>query len=252
MILAYHRPNTLPEALQLLSRSEPPTLPLGGGTSLTRPTPENIEVVDLQALGMNKIHKHGNNLVIGATTSLQELLENVHATPALRKALKLEAPLGIRNTATVAGTLVMADGRSTFTTVLLALDAKLNVEGQRSDSIALGEYLPLRADPPKGFLITGIEIPLNTELVFEAVARTPADKPIVCAVLTRWPSGRTRLALGGFGATPLLAMDGTEADGAVSAAQNAFHEATDEWAGAEYRTQVAGKLASRCLQQLKK
>jgi len=169
---------------------------------------------------------------------------------ALKKALKLDAPLNLRNAATVAGTLVVADGRSSFTTVLLALDARLTIEGGKSktkEEIALGEFLPLRPEKLKGRLITGIDFSFKTGLAFETVARTPADTPIVSAALASWPSGRTRLVLGGVGPLPLLAMDGTEADGLESAARNAFHEAGDEWASAEYRMQMAGTLAKRCL-----
>ena len=80
------------------------------------------------------------------------------------------------------------------------------------------------------------------------MSRTPADKPIVCAALAQWNSGRTRLALGGIGKNPSLAMDGTEANGAEAAARNAFHEAADEYASAEYRMDVAATLAKRCMQ----
>ena len=49
---------------------------------------------------------------------------------------------------------------------------------------------------------------------------------------------------------PMLAMDGTESNGIESAARNAFHEATDEWASAEYRADVAARLAKRCLESI--
>jgi CO/xanthine dehydrogenase FAD-binding subunit len=199
-------------------------------------------------LGLNTIHERGKELEIGATATLQQLLESEHTPKALIAALKLEAPLNIRNAATVAGTLIAADGRSTFASVLLALDAKLTVDGRRSTVHGLGEFLPLRPDNLRGSLITSISIPLNVKLTFESVARTPADKPIVCAVLALWPSGRARLALGGYGRSPLLAMDGTETDGLEEVARNAFHEATDEWASAEYRMDVAATLAKRCFE----
>ena len=247
MITKYYRPQTLEEALTLLAR--PDTLPLGGGTLLSQPTPASVEVVDLQALGLNTIHKKGNNLEIGATATLQELLESDYAPEALKIALKLEAPLNIRNAATVAGALVAADGRSTFATALLALDARLTIQ-PNGEKIEIGNFLPLRSDKLGGKLITTVTIPLNTKLAFETVARTPADKPIVCAALAIWPSGRARLALGGYGKSPLLAMDGTEAEGAEAAARNTFHEATDEWASAEYRMDVAATLAKRCLKVL--
>ena len=65
--------------------------------------------------------------------------------------------------------------------------------------------------------------------------------------LARWPSGRTRLAVGGYGNAPLLAMDGTESGGLEAAARNAFNDANDSWASAEYRREVAGILVYRCL-----
>ena len=248
MINAYHRPNTISEALDLLKK--PGILPLGGGALLsTIKSAATIEVVDLQALGLNTICKNGNNLEIGASTALQELLESEHAPEALKAALKLEAPLNIRNAATVAGTLVAADGRSTFATVMLALDAKLSLQ-PNDEEIEIGNFLPVRKDQLPGKLITAIAMPLNARLALETVARTPADKPILCAALAIWPSGRTRLALGGYGKAPLLAMDGTEAEGLEAAARNAFHEATDEWGSAAYRMDVAATLAKRCVEKL--
>ena len=278
MIIEYHRPQTIEEALALIGRSSPKTLPLGGGTFLSRaatllgpgPTTESVEVVDLQALGLNSLKRNGNNLEIGATVTLQGLLEDANCPATLKSALKLEAPLNIRNAATVAGTIVTCDGRSTFATALLALDAKLTIDrrpktdnGPSSTVYGLGEFLPLRTQYLTGKLITKIEIPLNIKLAFEFVSRTPADKPIVCAALAQWNSGRTRLTLGGYGKSPLLAMDGphpflspsgrgTEGEGIEAAARNAFHEAKDDWASAEYRQDAAATLAKRCIRDLEK
>jgi CO/xanthine dehydrogenase FAD-binding subunit len=246
MITAYHRPKTLDEALTLLT--QPNRTPLGGGTLLSKSRIDSVEAVDLQALSLDSVKKSGNNLEIGATVTLQQLLEYEDCPDALKAALKLEAPLNLRNAATAAGTLVSCDGRSTFSTVILALDAKLDIRRSTDESQVLnvGEFLALR---PRG-LITSITIPLNLKLAFEYVSRTPADKPIVGAALARWNSGRTRLVLGGYGKSPLLAMDGTEAEGIEPAARNAFHEATDEYASAEYRIDIAATLARRCLENI--
>ncbi len=246
MITEYMRPKTIEEALKMLSRTN--VRPLGGGTVLTQVKNEAFAVVDLQALGLDKFRKAGEKLEIGAVATLTALLENSHIPAALAEALRLETPLNLRNMGTVAGTLVSADGRSPFTTVMLALDAKLTIEGGSSPQvIGLGDFLPQRSELIHGKLITRIEIPLNTNLGFESVARTPADRPIVCAAVASWPSGRTRLALGGWGPTPLLAMDGNEPGGIKEAARNAYAEAGDEWASAEYRAEIAAVLAERCL-----
>jgi len=246
MITTYHRPQTLEEAIVLISRPDTKTLPLGGGTFLSHSQSESIEVVDLQALGLNQIKKAGNNLEIGGTTTLQHLLEIKEFPNAFQAALKLEAPLNIRNVATIAGTIITSDGRSTFTTVMLALDAKCIIQ-PNDQELQVGNLLPLHESLLRGKLITKMIIPINTRVAFHFISRTPSDKPIICMALAQWPSGRTRLALGGYGDTPLLAMDGTETTGLEAAAHNAYTNAGDRWASAEYRQKVATILAKRCL-----
>jgi CO/xanthine dehydrogenase FAD-binding subunit len=252
MITAYHRPTSLDQALELLR--QPGTVPLGGGTLLSASRAGSVIAVDLQALGLDQIARSGNEIQMGATLTLQSLAA---AAPfaALERAIKLEAPLNIRNAATLAGTIASCDGRSPLTTALLALDARLDfhVPGSRRsqgparpETIGLGEYLPLRT--PR--LITALRVHGDLKLAFEYVSRTPADKPIVCVALARWPSGRTRLAVGGFGGSPMLAMDGTEAEGIESAARNALHDAGDDWASAEYRMDAAAVLARRALARI--
>lgn len=247
MIINYHRPQTLEQALELLK--QPATLPLGGGTALNSPAykDQDFSVVDLQLLDLSQTHKKGHTLEIGATSSLQQLLENAHISAALAQAIRQEATLNIRNAATIAGTLITSDGRSAFATMLLALDAKLTIVHEQTTTVGLAEYWALR---PTG-LITHIDIPLNVKTAYEQVARTPADLPIVAAGLTQWDSGRTRLALGGYGKKPLLAMDGTESEGLEAAARNTFHESMDAWTSAEYRMDAAATLAVRCLQAAK-
>jgi CO/xanthine dehydrogenase FAD-binding subunit len=245
MIKDYFRPQTIEEALKLLD--QPATIPLGGGTWINQPHKETFSVVDLQDLGLNHIRKHGNNLEIDACVTLQQLLENPNCPEALKQAIRLDAPLNIRNAATIAGRLISCDGRSAYAAMMLSLDAKLTTASDAS--LGLGEFLPLRNLPGK--LITRLTIPLNVKTAYEQVARTPADLPIVAAALTQWASGRTRLALGGYSKAPLLAMDGTESDGLEEAARNAFHESADEIASAEYRMDVAATLAKRCMESLK-
>ncbi len=246
MITQYYRPLTLEEALQLLSRTD--TRPLGGGTLLTQRRDETFSVVDLQALGLNHLNKSGDRLMIGATTTLQALLESTYSTESLKSALLLETPLNLRTMGTAAGTLVTSDGRSPFATVMLALDAKL-IFAPGDETITLGNYLPTRPGAPNQ-LITKIEIPLNVHLAFEAVARSPSDKPIVCAALAQWPSGRTRLALGGFGDSPALALDGNAPNDLEAAARNAFADAGDAWVSKEYRSEIAAVLAKRCMEKI--
>ena len=255
MIVEYHRPETLEEALTLLTRPGVVSRPLGGGTAIDRFGPGSLAVIDLQRLDLNKVQERGNWIDLGATVTLQKLLDTPNLPEALYETIRREASHNLRQVATVAGTLVAADGRSPFGTAMHALDAAIHLrpgkEGKDSDQVRPGDFLSFREEMLNGRLITQVTIPLNASLAYAYVARTPADRPVVCAAAAQWPSGRTRVALGGFGTAPVLALDGPEAAGAETAAQNAYSGAGDEWASAEYREEVAGVLVRRCIEELR-
>ena len=160
-----------------------------------------------------------------------------------------EATYNLRQVATIGGTLVSADGRSPLTTVLLAMDAKL-VLSPGDEIVDLGDLIHLRSEWLKGRLIIIIRIPKGVNLCYEYVARSPADLPIVSTSVAIWSSGRTRVILGGFGESPLLSSDGPERGGEELAAKDAFSQAGDEWATAEYRMEIAPILVKRCLTKI--
>ena len=58
------------------------------------------------------------------------------------------------------------------------------------------------------------------------------------------------MAVGGYGKTPKLAMDGPNSVGAEIAAKDVYHEAADVWASALYRREMAEILTKRCLEQV--
>jgi CO/xanthine dehydrogenase FAD-binding subunit len=262
MITEYHRPDSLHAALALLARSQPHTLPLGGGTVLTQPQAsrqasqlagqDSFAVVDLQALGLDMLESSNQALQIGATVTLEALLAYPELPAALDHAIRHEATTNLRQTATAAGTLVASDGRSPFCLVMLALDTSVEFASLAGgeETLSLGELLPQRNTWLPGRLITRLTIPLKIKLAYHFAARTPADRPLVAAAAAAWPSGRTRLALGGFGPAPTLVLDGPEPGGIELAAREAYSLAGDAWADAEYRSAAAAELAHRCLNDL--
>jgi len=254
MIIEYHRPDHLAEALALLSRSDPFTIPIGGGSTLSRFASQPLAVVDTQSLGLDTFDVQGDYLDLGASLTLQALLLQLDTHPEIehasfQKAIQHEASNNLRQVGSVAGALIAADGRSPFATVMLALDAALLFE-PGGETVRLGELLPFRGERYLRRLITRISIPANVRLGYEYVARSPADLPIVCVGAALWPSGRTRLVLGGFGSSPLLVFDGPDAEGAEIAARSACSQAGDSWASAEYRQDVAGILTRRVIQSI--
>jgi CO/xanthine dehydrogenase FAD-binding subunit len=254
VITEYHRPKSIDEALKLLSRPSPLTLPLGGGTVLNLSSPPDCAVVDIQDLGLTNLEEKSDMLIVGAMVTLQSLAgyagqQATDTGAVLKRVIEYESTYNTRQCATLGGLVASAGGRSPLGTVLLALDCQLTlVPGNQR--LLFGELLPLRQENLKGKLITEVGIPLKAGLAFEYVARSPADRPIVCTAVAVWPSGRTRIALGGYGKAPLLAMDGPNAEGGVEAARDAYSSAQDDWGSGEYRREVAGILTRRCLDSL--
>lgn len=249
MIVEYHRPTTVEKALALLSKKEIQTIPIGGGSAFKRFIKKPVAVVDLQELDFNQIKDGRKILEVGATVTLQNLLESTRISPALAEVIRYEASYNLRQVASIAGTLVAANGRSPLTTALLALDTQL-VLLPEEEVVDLGDFLPLRSDLLLGRLIVAVRFPAEIKLDYDYVARSPADKPIVCVAVCKWPSGRTRVALGGFGDVPMLVFDGTESSGAEVAAKNAYSKAEDKWASSEYRQEIASILTARALSRI--
>lgn len=210
MIIAYHRPKSLDEALALLARSDPQTVPLGGGTVLSRPGPGSFAVVDLQDLGLNRIEASSGRLEIGATVALQDLYAHAGIPSGLRQAIRRETTYNLRQTASVAGALVSADARSPFATGMLALDAGLVWASGEETSL---ETYYSQPEPRKTGLILRVVISSDGMCRYLSVAKTPADVPLVCGAVGQWPDGRQRLVIGGIGAHPFVLQDKTKAQG---------------------------------------
>ena len=146
MILEYHRPSKIEDVMSLLARMDPPTVLLGGGTTLERFSNQPVAVVDLQATGLNTVQRQGNMLEIGATLTLQKLadtlkIEKLENLADLGQAIAHEATYNLRQVGTVAGALVTANGRSPFAAAMLALDATLWLQ-PGDEQVCLGDLLP--------------------------------------------------------------------------------------------------------------
>jgi CO/xanthine dehydrogenase FAD-binding subunit len=246
VILEYHRPQTLEEALELISRKIPLTYPLGGGTLISRNVSEDYSVVDLQNLGLNKIKIHDQEITIGATATLQQVVDTRVIPEVLKTSIVKDTSYNIRQIATLAGSIVACDGRSRTAAVLMALDARLVVLPQK-DYFPMDKWLLGRGQRKSGFLISEVVISSQPEVIFEAISRTPVDQPIFCVAAARWPSGRMRFVLGGFGSSPRLIYDGTNRNEVVALAEEGCTGSQDQWASEEYRKVTTRTIVKRIL-----
>jgi CO/xanthine dehydrogenase FAD-binding subunit len=242
---AYHRPASVDEVLELLSRSGVNSVVMGGGTYLTARLPDIVEeIVDLQAVdGLDKVSYTGQRLILGAMVRLQTIVDDERAPALLRQAAQREGPNTLRNAATVGGAVVSPDRKSELLAALLVFEAEVQVQSTGdSKNIPLANFLRDVPTALGGGLVTSVSLASMGKTASARVARTPADKPIVAALARLGDDGQVRLALCGVDNVPvLIAPDNVKAGVSPS---------RDFCGSREYRRQMAATLARRVTREL--
>ncbi len=242
---AYHRPSSVDQVLQLLSRPGIHTAVVAGGTYITAHMPDTVdEVVDLQAVAdLDKVSFTGTGLNLGAMVRLQTIVDDERAPALLRQAAWWEGPNTFRNAATVGGIIAHPDKASEFLAALLVFDAEVQVQSiNGSKQIPLTNFLRDVPTALSSGIVTTVSLDTMGKTASDRVARTPADKPIVAALARLDDDGEVRLALCGVDNTPVLVTpDNVKA---------AVKPPSDFRGSAEYRRQMAATLARRVLSQI--
>ena len=198
----YHRPNSVNEALELLTRIGVRAALVAGGTNLVPQDDVIDEVIDLQALGLDNIESDGESFSLGAMCRIQDIVGHAEIPPLLKTTAKREGPNTFRNMGTIGGLIATADWECELYAALLAYDAKviwLSHDGR--NEISLSE---LNQDMLGQALITSVTFPKGGITGDERIARTPADKPIVSVVGRKDSVGVVRLAACGVADRPIL------------------------------------------------
>jgi CO/xanthine dehydrogenase FAD-binding subunit len=240
MLLEYHRPDTIEDAIALLNRKSPHTLPIGGGTSIDYSSTD-FAIVDLQKLNLQYIRDEKDCVVIGATTSLETIQNYFSDSKGICTAIKIDASKNIQSQATLAGLIKSSGSRSAVLTTLLALGTKIFIQPGKKE-ISLDEFLLDKSKISNGTLITHISINHFKKLLFESVARSPLDLPVLCCCAVRTINDEIRISLGGFGKSPQLVVDGIN-DYPMN--KEILVNSGDQWASKEYRSEVAMTLIKR-------
>lgn len=242
-VVGYHRPNSLPDALRLLAADD--RVALGGGVHLRHDASgHSVELVDLQAAGLDGIDATESTVSIGAAVRLQTVADDERLPPLVRHAARSEQPSALRTLATVGGAIATAPDDSVFLVALLVHDAvvRLAADGRDERSVTLAELLA--SGPGPGELIVDVTIATTGNASIDQTGRTPRDRPIVGVAGRRVHGSEgdvTTLAVCGLGTTPqLVAPDTVASLGAID----------DHRATAEYRLHLAEVLAARVMEDL--
>jgi len=257
--------------LALLARATVRTVPLAGGGSLVGSADPVIEaVVDLQGLGLDGIGLSDGVLRLGAMATRAALAQDENAARIydglIGRAARLSGGSVQRNRATLGGALAVAATEDPLVAALLVSDALVVLyarDGYRE--VALADFLPRRAGllaAPALIVEIMVPVPAAGAGGLAAVARTPADTPIVLAAAALEVEGgrceSARLALGGVAPTAvrlpeveaMLAgqpLSGELIGSAAARAGDRLDPPGDFRGSPEYRRAMACVLSERAL-----
>ncbi len=232
--LRYHRPRSVPEAVQLLAGLDGAKV-LAGGQSLVPLLSMRLaapaHVVDVNALpGLDGVEVAGGRVTVGALVRHADLLVHVgarRAQPLLAQALAHVAHPTIRNRGTTVGSVVHADPSAEMPAVLALLGGSVRAVSVRGER-----------DVPAGALFVG---PLETSLAHDelvvsmTVPVRAADEGTSVVELAR-RHGDYAVA----GVVAAVRVDG----GGVVAARAAFVSAGELGAVVDLSGPVAGTAAA--------
>lgn len=265
MLTAVHVPTSLSETLDHLEAGA--TL-LAGGTVLmpefnTQASPPT-ELVSLRRVGLAGVRSDGDQVVVGAATTLASLATDQQVA-FLATALGTIASPPVRTLATVGGNLFAQAPYGDFAVCLLALDAQAEVTGPHGERlVAVAEVVD--GGVAAGELVTAVRFTAPAPqswryrkamrrrhnsasiVTVAAVVETDADETVTSA----------RIALGGVAPTPVRALtaeralvggplDQEHATAAAAAAVDDADPPDDAYASAWYRTRVLPVHVRRAL-----
>jgi CO/xanthine dehydrogenase FAD-binding subunit len=232
------------EAFEILRREGKHAHVIAGGTGFYELArrgyiPEVKHIVSIMKLGLDYVKEGENNIVIGATTRLQSLLESgigeKTGLEAIGDALLEIRPVQVRNVATLGGEICISVPIVDLPTALLACDASLGVfsgDGAEYSTKLEDFYIDAFLTKLKyGEIVKEIILPRNNpenqsranpgtnpgtnpnaRSAFVKIGRTAYDFNLINAAvsLSIRPDGKVdsiRVFLGGIKRTPLRALN---------------------------------------------
>jgi CO/xanthine dehydrogenase FAD-binding subunit len=272
----YACPDSLEEALALLSSNEDAKLMSGGQSLLPM---MNFRVVRPQlVIDISKLVElsyvrevEAGGLLIGALTRHRVLETSpvvANRFPIVCEAMRHVAHLAIRNRGTIGGSLSHADPAAELPMLTLLLDATMVIHSVRGvRRVAASEFFvgALTTSMEEDEVLVEIELPglaRGTIGAFEEVNRRPGDFALAAAgVLLEVHDGvvaNAKLAMMGLGETPLRSpvvegllrnqtITNTLVDKVVEAVRVEVSPRQDLHASSEFRRHLAGVVVERAL-----
>lgn len=266
----YRRPETIENAVALVQSLPNATYIGGGAWTVAQGDPTLETVVDLQALGLNIITGTLENVQIGATTSLQAIIDHPDTSTIahgiLAEALGYAQSRNLREQGTLGGALITAGAEDPISTALLVMEANVHYADPSIHTAPFTSFVAFRDRLiSTKALITGLTIPhpaARSGAAFTVVGRSPKDKPIVCAAayvtVEEGLVAQLRLAVAGADQRPVRLhktehvlrgqlLDENRINTALTPALAELSPPNDYRGSAEYRLAMARVLCRRAM-----
>jgi CO/xanthine dehydrogenase FAD-binding subunit len=269
-------PETVDQAVEMLSAPDRKPLIFGGGTLIqpliTLGMDVHDVVIDLDHLALDQVVLEGDQVSCGAMVRIAQLAEALPQDYIQAAVASIGGP-AVRNVATIGGNLFAKSPYGDLATLLLALDAEVELAGSEGTRrVSLNDFYVMRdnaeALSTHEVLVTCIRFSNDPtrKVVFRKMARKQlnAGAIVTVAVSLRFDGNivrEARVALGGVAHRPIRApsaeriLTGSSLDDEVgkSAAQAALqdcHPQTDAYASAWYRERMVPVQIRRALKSL--
>ena len=199
MIQQYYRPPNIEVALELLGREDTnASLLLSQSLMDLFPTQAVDEIIDLQAIGYDRIEQDGGTSIIGAFATIQDVADSPHFPDVFREIALNESNNIFRSMRTVISLIIHDADESVLVSALRACQATVIVHSlSGTHEIPIDEFIAQATD----ILSTSLPISINLKSIgtldYEVVARTPKDKPIVSVVVHQTETGEQQIVVMG-------------------------------------------------------
>ena len=256
MFEQFLKPASVDEAVKFKSQFKDDAVFMAGGSKLNAaPTRSTKSVaISLAGLGLNTIKSEGGQVTIGATTTLQQVIDNPVVPAAVREAAGFVYSRNVRNQATFGGELFAQQNEAVLLPVLLVMNAKVTLAG--GAVIELADWLAGSRDA----LVLAVMLPESDVCcTTRKLARSAGGLTVLTAAVAIATDGRQRIAVEGVvpcaSRLPGVEQKGLSGEALQAAVSEAIAPIADLRGSVSYKRYIAGvlvaDLVNDCQQMIK-
>ena len=250
------KPASLDEAVKFKNQFKDDAVYMAGGSKLNAaPTRSTKSVaISLAGLGLNTIKSEGGVVTIGATATLQQVIDNPVVPAAVREAAGFVYSRNVRNQATFGGELFAQQNEAVLLPVLLVMNAKVALAG--GAAIELADWLAGSRDA----LVLAVMLPESDVCcATRKLARSAGGLTVLTAAVAIATDGRQRIAVEGVvpcaSRLPGVEQKGLSGEALQAAVSEAIAPIADLRGSVSYKRYIAGvlvaDLVNDCQQMIK-